>query len=96
MSPNLSISLYTKIFQKNVHQEEKNNQEISDQKLSNSKKYEWKIVWRNVILFIYFHIGALYGFYLWGNGVKGYTILWCKYKHFNLFSINYRIRILEN
>ncbi|KAG6802466.1 acyl-CoA Delta(11) desaturase isoform X1 [Apis mellifera caucasica] len=76
MAPNLSTSLYTKKSQKNVHQEKKNKEKISDQNLSNSKKYEWKIVWKNVILFIYFHIGALYGFYLWCNGTKKYTILW--------------------
>lgn len=89
MAPNLSTSLYTKKSQKNVHQEKKNKEKISDQNLSNSKKYEWKIVWKNVILFIYFHIGALYGFYLWYNGTKKYTILWCKDKHFNIIFILY-------
>lgn len=89
MAPNLSTSLYTKKSQKNVHQEKKNKEKISNQNLSNSKKYEWKIVWKNVILFIYFHIGALYGFYLWCNGTKKYTILWCKDKHFNIIFILY-------
>lgn len=43
------------------------------------KKYQWKIVWRNVIAFIYLHVGAVYGLYLCLTGAKFLTVLWCKY-----------------
>lgn len=48
------------------------------EKLKNSQ-YRWKIVWRNVIAFVYLHIGALYGFYLFFTGAKFLTLIWSKY-----------------
>lgn len=42
------------------------------------KKYELQIVWRNVILFIYFHIAALYGVYLMFTSAKLATIIFSK------------------
>ncbi|KAL7300762.1 acyl-CoA Delta(11) desaturase-like [Trichogramma pretiosum] len=42
----------------------------------NNKKYPWKIVWRNVIAFLYLHFGALYGLYLFFDGAKFLTVLW--------------------
>ncbi|XP_046435914.1 acyl-CoA Delta-9 desaturase [Neodiprion pinetum] len=39
-------------------------------------KYKWRIVWRNVIAFLYLHIGALYGFYLFFAGAKFLTLIW--------------------
>lgn len=42
------------------------------------KKYKWRIVWRNVIAFIYLHVGAVYGLYLMLSGAKLLTILWCE------------------
>lgn len=89
--------LNKKLFQQNVDQEtskteKQNKQKKLIQELSNSElKYKWNIVWKNVIVFIYLHLGGIYGFYLWTNGTKAYTILWCKYKYFNLFYINYWI-----
>lgn len=40
--------------------------------------YEWKIVWRNVIAFLYLHISSLYGLYLMFTVARGYTNLWGK------------------
>ncbi|XP_029048713.2 acyl-CoA Delta-9 desaturase-like isoform X1 [Osmia bicornis bicornis] len=85
MAPNLfgtSATLYLEASQQDVHQdksttEKSNNQKVVVQKSSTAKpKYKWNIVWRNVIAFIYLHIGALYGFYLFFNGTKFYTSLW--------------------
>lgn len=96
MAPNLfgsSATLYLEASQQDVHQEKstiekENNQKLIQKSSSSKSKYKWKIVWRNVIAFIYFHFGGLYGFYLWGNGsTKAYTILWSKYKY--LFIFNY-------
>ncbi|XP_011863263.1 PREDICTED: acyl-CoA Delta(11) desaturase-like [Vollenhovia emeryi] len=39
-------------------------------------KYERKIVWRNVILLTYLHIGAIYGLYFLITAAKFYTTLW--------------------
>ncbi|KAF6213874.1 hypothetical protein GE061_011599 [Apolygus lucorum] len=39
-----------------------------------TKKYKWKIVWRNVIAFIYLHIASLYGIYLAAVVCKWETI----------------------
>ncbi|XP_014289670.1 acyl-CoA Delta-9 desaturase [Halyomorpha halys] len=38
--------------------------------------YAWKIVWRNVLAFVYLHVGALYGLYLAFTVASGYTVLW--------------------
>ncbi|CAK9820781.1 Acyl-CoA Delta-9 desaturase [Anthophora plagiata] len=85
MAPNLfgtSATLYLEASQQDVHQEKSttekvNNQNLLIQKSSTPKqKYQWKIVWRNVIAFVYLHLGSLYGIYLMFNGTKLYTILW--------------------
>ncbi|XP_075225347.1 acyl-CoA Delta-9 desaturase-like isoform X2 [Lycorma delicatula] len=39
-------------------------------------KYHWKIVWRNVIAFVYLHLGCLYGIYLLITTAKLLTFLW--------------------
>lgn len=53
--------------------------------------YKYNIVWLNVIKMMYLHLGGLYGIYryLYYNEFKGYTAIWCKYTHFNLFCVNY-------
>ncbi len=37
-----------------------------------------QIVWRNVLIFIYLHAAALYGFYLCFTAAKWATLSWCK------------------
>lgn len=80
--------LNKKLFQQNVDQEtskteKENKQKKLIQELSNSElKYKWNIVWKNVIVFIYLHLGGIYGFYLWTNGTKAYTILWSIFVEF--------------
>lgn len=41
-------------------------------------QYPWKIVWRNVIAFIYLHVGAVYGLYLCFVAAKWQTVIWGK------------------
>ena len=43
-----------------------------------------KIVWRNVIFFIYTHLAALYGFYLMIFKAKGLTVLFGEYLHYTV------------
>ncbi|OAD57203.1 Acyl-CoA Delta(11) desaturase [Eufriesea mexicana] len=85
MAPNLfgnSATVYLEASQQNVHKEKsttesENNQKLLDQQSSSPEmKYEWQIVWRNVIAFLYLHIGSLYAIYLIFNGTKLYTTLW--------------------
>ncbi|XP_076239523.1 acyl-CoA Delta-9 desaturase-like [Calliopsis andreniformis] len=85
MAPNLfgtSAALYLEASQQNVHREKssaekENTQKFLAQQPSNVQpKYKWRIVWRNVIAFLYLHIGALYGLYLCFTAVKFYTVLW--------------------
>lgn len=85
MAPNLfgtSATLFLEASQQNVHQESLPKGKDNAQKFvvknssSNEQKYKWKIVWRNVIVFLYLHLGALYGFYLTFTSTKLLTTLW--------------------
>jgi len=40
--------------------------------------YEWKIVWRNVIIFVYIHLAAIYGLYICCR-IQFRTAIWCMY-----------------
>jgi hypothetical protein len=44
-----------------------------------SQKYRRQIVWRNVILFVYLHMAALYGAYLMFTSAKIITTVWGVY-----------------
>ncbi|XP_075222545.1 acyl-CoA Delta-9 desaturase-like [Lycorma delicatula] len=46
------------------------------EKKSESKPYKLQIVWRNVFLFIYLHIAAVYGAYLMFTSAKLFTAVW--------------------
>ncbi|XP_012217553.1 acyl-CoA Delta-9 desaturase-like [Linepithema humile] len=84
MAPNLfgnSATLFLEasqdISQKKSAAEKAVTQKLPLQKAQNSKpKYQWKIVWRNVIAFVYLHLGSLYGLYLCFTAAKLYTTLW--------------------
>ena len=43
-----------------------------------NKEPPMQIVWRNVLIFIYLHAAALYGFYLCFIAAKWATLGWCK------------------
>ncbi|XP_076766435.1 acyl-CoA Delta-9 desaturase [Xylocopa sonorina] len=74
MAPNLfgtSAALYLEASQQNVLQGKSTTENTASQKVlvqnsSNSKqpKYKWKIVWRNVLAFMYMHYAAVYAIYL--------------------------------
>ena len=48
---------------------------------NNKELQPLKIVWRNVLIFLYLHFAALYGFYLCFTATKLATLSWCKYCH---------------
>ena len=54
-----------------------------------------QIVWRNVVIYIYFHVAALYGLYLGFVSAKWPTIAWGKSIYHFLFTNDY-FRIVSN
>lgn len=88
MAPNLfgsSATLFLEASQQDVSQKKSAAEKTLTQKLSVQKaesaspKYQWKIVWRNMIAFTYLHLGALYGLYILIVAAKFYTALWCTF-----------------
>lgn len=83
MAPNLfgnSATIFLEASQQGVKQEKPADLKIVKQKSKapQTPKYKWNIVWRNVIAFLYLHIGAMYGIYLFTSKAKFLTFLWCK------------------
>lgn len=84
-----SATLSLKELQQDIVQENSTIQEESwpmsnlQKSQKSEPKYKWKIVWRNVIIFLYFHIGAIYGAYLFFTVVRWYTIIFCKFFNFD-------------
>lgn len=85
MAPNLfgtSATLFHEASQQGLHQEKSSTEKSSTLKLNVQKpqwpasKHKLQIVWRNVIAFLYLHIGALYGLYLMIYFAKFQTFLW--------------------
>ncbi|XP_008205135.1 (11Z)-hexadec-11-enoyl-CoA conjugase [Nasonia vitripennis] len=82
MAPNLfgnSAALFLEAAQQGIPEEKpvsNSKPTYLEAQKSDKSKYTWKIVWRNVIAFVYLHVGALYGFYLFFHGAKILTVLW--------------------
>lgn len=53
------------------------NNENQLKKSQTGDGYEWKIIWRNVIIFCYIHLAAIYGLYLSCFRLKFASFLWC-------------------
>ncbi|XP_012529367.1 (11Z)-hexadec-11-enoyl-CoA conjugase-like isoform X2 [Monomorium pharaonis] len=68
MTPNLDEISSVKI-------EKSINNEVSTKEFDKTV-YEWKIVWRNVIVFIYIHLAGLYGLYTIFVYAKFITFIW--------------------
>ncbi|PNF17902.1 Acyl-CoA Delta(11) desaturase [Cryptotermes secundus] len=49
---------------------------INETAESSNSKFWSLIVWKNVILFLYVHLAAIYGFYLAFTKIKGITTVW--------------------
>lgn len=55
---------------------QQNTVETSTNPSTNEKKpYKVELVWRNIIIFIYLHIAAIYGLYLSFTSVKVVTLI---------------------
>ncbi len=53
-----------------------NNDHEQISKPKPAKEYKLKLVWRNIILFVYLHVAALYGAYLALTSAKLLTDIW--------------------
>lgn len=51
-----------------------------------AKEYKLRLVWKNIILFAYLHVAAIYGAYLALTSAKLLTLIWGT-KHFSSFII---------
>lgn len=58
--------------------EARNGSYSQSQEEGAGKEPPLQIVWRNVLIFIYLHTAALYGFYLCFTAAKPATLAWCK------------------
>ncbi|XP_012276541.1 acyl-CoA Delta(11) desaturase [Orussus abietinus] len=79
MAPNLfgnSATLFLEASQQDAIQKAPAVSTKSSSSSSQEPKYKWNIVWRNVIAFVYLHLGALFGFYLFFTSAKFLTFLW--------------------
>lgn len=69
------------------------NQIAEGETVENNKykpyRYQRQIVWRNVALFAYLHLAALYGAYLMFASAKVATSIWGNYLIFVLLSYTY-------
>lgn len=74
---------------RNVRAEAQTNGEVKARKSSpqedstTQKEQPLQIVWRNVLIFVYLHAAAVYGFYLCFVAAKWSTLLWCKLVYSN-------------
>jgi stearoyl-CoA desaturase (Delta-9 desaturase) len=77
-----SATLFLETSQQDVSQKKSTaetsvTQKLPIQKTQSSKpKYQWKIVWRNIIVFAYLHLAAIYGLYILITAARFYTFLW--------------------
>ncbi|KAL6268608.1 hypothetical protein P5V15_001740 [Pogonomyrmex californicus] len=58
-----------------IKSKESINDKVPAKELYNSN-YKWKIVWKNVVIFAYVHLAAIYGLYLCFFKAKYWTIIW--------------------
>lgn len=58
--------------------EARNGSYSQSQEEGAGKEPPLQIVWRNVLIFIYLHTAAVYGFYLCFTAAKSATLAWCK------------------
>lgn len=82
-SPLIIAEAIQQPLKNNEHLKASNNQfKQTVPKKANTPKelpYKWEIVWRNVLAFIYLHVGALYGLYIFFYLCQIKTALWGKF-----------------
>jgi stearoyl-CoA desaturase (delta-9 desaturase) len=87
MAPNMTGSPTGVLFENDVENVVVPSLELKDDNAKPPEKYNRQIVWRNVILFAYLHLAAVYGAYLMLTSSKILTTVWGVY--FNKFCLIY-------
>ncbi|GLV31138.1 Desaturase 1 [Carabus blaptoides fortunei] len=75
MTPNITASATGPLFEEDLTTIDTKEIERQNKEKSSPEKRKIQPVWRNIILFAYLHIAALYGVYLCFTSARLYTIL---------------------
>lgn len=57
---------------------DKNSENTDKEVINNNEIFQPKIRWPDLVVQIFLHVGALYGFLILFWSIKLYTFLWCK------------------
>jgi stearoyl-CoA desaturase (delta-9 desaturase) len=79
MAPNMIGSPTEVLFENNIEPVAVPSVELRNGNAKPREKYKREIVWRNVILFAYLHLAAVYGAYLMLVSAKILTSVWGVY-----------------
>jgi stearoyl-CoA desaturase (delta-9 desaturase) len=79
MAPNITGSPTGVLFENDIETVAVLSDESKIDGAKPTEKYRRQIVWRNVILFIYLHLAAVYGAYLMLASAKILTAVWGVY-----------------
>lgn len=74
MAPNVSVT--TGVLHE--HDEEVNSSDVPVLEIKKPGDFKLQLVWRNIILFAYLHLSAVYGLYLMFTSAKLSTTAWGK------------------
>jgi stearoyl-CoA desaturase (delta-9 desaturase) len=81
MAPNMTGSPTEVLFENDIEPVTVPPVELKNDNAKPREKYKRQIVWRNVILFAYLHLAAVYGAYLMLVSAKILTSVWGLYCH---------------
>lgn len=83
MAPNISVPTGV------LHEtdDEINVQAIPEKQIIPSDR-KIQLVWRNIIMFAYLHLAAIYGAYLYFTTAKWATVIWGEFSYLYLRKIN--------
>jgi stearoyl-CoA desaturase (delta-9 desaturase) len=79
MAPNITSSPTGVLFEDDIVETVAVPSVVSKNDAEPPEKYRRQIVWRNVILFAYLHLAAVYGAYLMLTSAKIITTIWGMY-----------------
>lgn len=84
MTPNITASTTGPLYEEDLTKLDTKEVQARSNENNGPEKRKIQPVWRNIILFAYLHIAALYGVYLCFTSAKLYTTLFGK---FHLYTV---------
>lgn len=75
MTPNITASASTGVL---YEEDEQTFTPPTDPQIQTPEKRPLRLVWRNILLFAYLHLAAIYGLYLAITAAKWRTLVWGK------------------